>query len=58
MTREEALALQLWIHDHDTRYEAKAVEDGENYVQLTRPDNGKRLPSIRSIDAHGDQYIE
>ncbi len=58
MTREEAEALELWIHDHDTRFEAKAMRNDEDYVLLTRPEDGTRLPPVYSIEAFGTQYIE
>lgn len=59
MTQEEAKALETWIHDHDTRYEAKAMTNhGEHVVQLTAPEDGSVLPPIRTIEDYGMQYIE
>jgi hypothetical protein len=59
MTQAEAQALETWIHDHDTRFEAKAMtNDGEHFVQLTAPEDGTVLPPVRSIEDYGAQYIE
>ena len=59
MTREEAEALETWIKDHDTRFQAKAVaEDAEHVVQLTAPEDGTRLPPVVHIDDYGAQYID
>lgn len=47
MTQEEAAALEQWIKDHDTRFEAKAMTgDLDHGVQLTSPEDGTRLPMI------------
>jgi hypothetical protein len=59
MTREEAAALETWIHDHDTRFEAKAMsDDAVHFVQLTWPEDGTSLPPIYNIEDYGAQYIE
>lgn len=59
MTREEAEALETWIKDHDTRFQAKATpEDADYVVQLTSPEDGTRLPPISRIEDYGVQHIE
>lgn len=59
MTHEEAAALEQWIKDHDTRFEAKAVaDDAEHGVQLTSPEDGTRLPLISRIEDYAVQHIE
>lgn len=59
MTQEEAAALETWIHDHDTRFEAKAMaDDAEHLVQLTSPEDGTRLPPIYRIEDYGTWHIE
>lgn len=59
MTHEEAAALEQWIKDHDTRFEAKAMTgDTDHGVQLTSPEDGTRLPMIYRIEDYGVQHIE
>ena len=59
MTREEAAALETWIKDHDTRFQANVMSDAADYiVQLTSPEDGTRLPAISRIEDYGAQHIE
>ncbi|HEY0737031.1 MAG TPA: hypothetical protein VGD69_19100 [Herpetosiphonaceae bacterium] len=59
MTHEEAAALEQWIKDHDTRFQATATaDDTEHGVQLTSPDDGTQLPMIYRIEDYGRQHIE
>lgn len=59
MTREEAAALVQFVKDHDTRYEATAVDrDAESFVQLSRSEDGTRLDPIYSIEQYGTRHIE
>ncbi len=59
MTREEAEALEMWIKDHDTRFQANVMTDAADYVvQLTSPEDGTRLPAISRIADYGAQHIE
>jgi hypothetical protein len=59
MTGEEANALERFINDHDTRYQAKAMSDDEKYwVLLTSPTDGTQLDPIDEVQQYGERHIE
>lgn len=59
MTHAEAVALEQWVKDHDTRFEAKATaENARHGVQLTSPEDGTQIPMIYHIEDYGRQHIE
>jgi hypothetical protein len=59
VTKEDADALEQFINDHDTRFQAKAMTgDPECYVLLTRPEDGTQLDLIYHVAEYGTQHIE
>lgn len=59
MTREEASSLVQFIKDHDTRFEATAMDqDGESYVLLTEPVEGKRLDPVYAVEEYRQRHID
>ncbi len=57
--KAEADALEQFINDHDTRYQAKAMDDDpECYVLLTRPEDGTQLDPVYHVEEYGSRHIE
>lgn len=58
MTQDDAEALVQFITDHDTRFQAAAMTDApEAWVQLTHPEDGRRLDPIYRIDEYGARHL-
>ena len=58
MTHDDAEALVQFIADHDTRFQAAAMTDEpEAGVQLTRPEDGRRLDPIYHIAEYGARHL-
>ena len=58
MTSEQAAALEQFIKDHDTRFLAKAVTDGDDVrVELTKPQDGANVEPVRSLDEYSSRYV-
>ncbi len=58
MTQDDAQALVQFITDHDTRFQATAMTDSpEAWVQLTRPEDGRRLDPIYHIAEYGTRHL-
>ena len=59
MTPDDATALELFIKDHDTRFEPTARLGGEGAtVALKEPRNGTQLEPVRSVEEYGARFIE
>ena len=58
MTHEEAEALEQFIKDHDTRFQAKAMTDEpEGYVLLTGLEDRREIDRIHRTDEFHARYI-
>ena len=58
MTRDEAAALEQFVKDHDTRFEAQVSADGADASLLLRdPRDGTQLEPVRSSDEYRARFI-